>query len=927
MPPATENNSIMEPTVTCQVFYFVAQTLWNLVLLVHRFLLRFSRFSRRFTWAPDPCKVGIAAGKTVLVTTGRQAKSLHTVRALKQVGARVIVTDYEKISSSAVSTSCDDYEVLPDVNNTPVDEWITHFRDVLVRHSVDYVIPASTINEVLVLGLAQDRLSVELPLVRWICPNLEQAIHLDDRTLFSQQCVAFGVPSPDSGILHSAKEIPIISKKFKNGIILKRIESSVNRSEEIVHIKPGQEIPSFIQPTSTDAWQWQRFVRGAEYSIWYICINGQVTFSGCYHSEADLVHFDPAPIPTELDIPLRRLISGLKLSGQYAFDFITEVESDAPYVIECNPRCSSVLETVSQTPMWGEAFFGVDVTHRTVLGSVGFVFHRNCWPWASRKEGYFSLTDPLPLIAAEFLWPLNAISVKAKSFSAYKKIDVNICKIILNGPSPGRGVSFFTDELMKLKIQFLENSIRNVDTVLLDITVPQAVQIAKRAKENGVKVIPFQYGEPTNNYDNAFSKVERMPVADLSNSFFAQFIDGETRAVFGSELSNVVGAFSSLSYRIVTKDDTLRPTAELPLRRRRILHLIGSCVSEFYDGVSLYYGKSCISSIKSLDRFDHVVAYIHINGEWSVEKVVDPQADVDFIKENAPRMAIGAAIEKIGKMKMDVVLPHLFDYDGMTVYRSLFDVLLVPVMGSSGDALALSTNKARTNAIAAAAGVPTPMSEILRAGEVPKNLSAPFIVKPVEEDNSLGVVLVRNNSELDESLKKVLEFDSRVLCEQFIPLGRELRIAVLEKTNGELEMLPAAEYILSEEEPIRCVQNKLNLNSNGKPTSPVKVERRIPAELDEKLKSRLYNAAVKAHSSLGCRDYSIYDVRVNPEGEPFVLESCLYCSFASTSILVLMAEAKGTSIHRLFELSVEQAISRRVLKTNTAQRSGMKLRS
>lgn len=36
-----------------------------------------------------------ARGKTVLVTTGRQVKSLHVVRALKDVGARVVVTDVQ----------------------------------------------------------------------------------------------------------------------------------------------------------------------------------------------------------------------------------------------------------------------------------------------------------------------------------------------------------------------------------------------------------------------------------------------------------------------------------------------------------------------------------------------------------------------------------------------------------------------------------------------------------------------------------------------------------------------------------------------------------------------------------------------------------------------------------------------------------------
>merc|ERR1712178_294766 len=101
--------------------------------------------------------------------------------------------------------------------------------------------------------------------------------------------------------------------------------------------------------------------------------------------------------------------------------------------------------------------------------------------------------------------------------------------------------------------------------------------------------------------------------------------------------------------------------------------------------------------------------------------------------------------------------------------------------------MALSTNKWHTRAIMAAAGVPVAYGELLERpppGEpapVPK-MAPPFIVKPNREDNSQGVRLFRGNKDddLEKFMQEAFQFDSQVICEAFVPLGHELRIAVVE---------------------------------------------------------------------------------------------------------------------------------------------------
>eukprot|EP00419_Tripos_fusus_P032847 CAMPEP_0172777874 /NCGR_PEP_ID=MMETSP1074-20121228/201622_1 /TAXON_ID=2916 /ORGANISM="Ceratium fusus, Strain PA161109" /LENGTH=505 /DNA_ID=CAMNT_0013614803 /DNA_START=1 /DNA_END=1519 /DNA_ORIENTATION=- len=180
--------------------------------------------------------------------------------------------------------------------------------------------------------------------------------------------------------------------------------------------------------------------------------------------------------------------------------------------------------------------------------------------------------------------------------------------------------------------------------------------------------------------------------------------------------------------------------------------------------------------------------------------------------------------------------------------------------------------------------------------------TVPFIVKPAKEDNSIGLSLVKTASidAVSAALTKAFNNDEYVLVEEYIP-GRELRVAVLEveETNGlRLVTMPKIEYIL---EDIRESKHKLGTDSSGKLLTGDKDvaeaikkgkeegERKCPAELTDEVHARVDDLAKKAHKALGCKYYSLYDVRLNPDGMPFMLEACLFCSFSPYSVIVGLA--------------------------------------
>jgi D-alanine-D-alanine ligase len=350
-----------------------------------------------------------------------------------------------------------------------------------------------------------------------------------------------------------------------------------------------------------------------------------------------------------------------------------------------------------------------------------------------------------------------------------------------------------------------------------------------------------------------------------------------------------------------------------------VLHLCGSRATEYYEGVSTYYASQCFESVITQDTYDHMIAMVHRDGSWSF-----PSDFSDEAKNSAKHMNIAEACQKILDSNVAVVNPIMFCLPGMTTYRTLFDALEVPLIGNDGPVMALSTNKAQSRAVVAAAGVRVPEAELLREGDRPK-MVPPFVLKPCNEDNSMGITLFTGDAGqcLDEALKTAFSFDTEILCERFIPLGRELRCAVLEQDDGTLELLPCIEYFLTKEHPIRASNDKLVTDSRGVPTTLTTGNRQCPADVDSVLLSKLKNLCVQSHRALGCRDYSLYDVRIDPDGEPYFLEACLYCSFAPKSVIVAMSAAKGVGQQQVFEMLVNRAMQRKE-KAAQLQLKGLK---
>merc|ERR1719230_2235913 len=195
---------------------------------------------------------------------------------------------------------------------------------------------------------------------------------------------------------------------------------------------------------------------------------------------------------------------------------------------------------------------------------------------------------------------------------------------------------------------------------------------------------------------------------------------------------------------------------------------------------------------------------------------------------------------------------------------------------------------------------------------MPTRVKVPLVVKPCNEDNSRGITLVKKEADLAAAISEAFSFDPRVVVDEYIA-GREVRAAVIEEADGSLTVLPKIEYFLTD---IRTSAHKLQTDQTGKLSSNAIVaakkdgDRQCPADLSPTLHARIDEMVKRAHHVLCCRHYSLYDIRVDANEQPYILEAALFCSFSPLSVIPAMAQHAGREDlkhPKLFESFPERA--------------------
>ncbi len=244
------------------------------------------------------------------------------------------------------------------------------------------------------------------------------------------------------------------------------------------------------------------------------------------------------------------------------------------------------------------------------------------------------------------------------------------------------------------------------------------------------------------------------------------------------------------------------------------------------------------------------------------------------------------------------VIHGTFGEDGQL--QQALENMGIPYTGAGMVSSRTAFDKNLAKAAFVAAGVPTPRAEIIDVSSGPclPSFSAPFVVKPPREGSSVGVHIVRDQTNAAAAIADAAKYGNDILVEEFIE-GIELTVGILDDTA-----LPIVHIIPPE--GVYDMASKYPWLSGAKGSQYI-----CPADLDEATTLAVQAAALAAHRSLGVEIYSRVDILLDSANRPFVLEANTIPGMTETSLLPKAAAAIGISFPELCKTIAEISLKLR----------------
>lgn len=247
----------------------------------------------------------------------------------------------------------------------------------------------------------------------------------------------------------------------------------------------------------------------------------------------------------------------------------------------------------------------------------------------------------------------------------------------------------------------------------------------------------------------------------------------------------------------------------------------------------------------------------------------------------------------------------------------LLNLLDLRYTGSSPSGLLVAGDKTLSKKVLVFHGIKTPQFATVYRGMVDwaGDIEFPLIVKPPQEDASLGITnksIVRDVKELLEKIAELQsEYQQPALAEQFVE-GREFYVGVLGNANA--KALPVIELDFSkfptDRPKIASWAAKWGDEGDAKGAEFEGTESVFPENLPDEWRDRMKKVAVEAFHALRLRDYARVDMRVTDSGEVYVIEVNPNCYLEAKSEFARAAERDGIAYDALIAQIVELANAR-----------------
>ncbi|KPF42417.1 D-alanine--D-alanine ligase [Rhizobium sp. AAP43] len=276
-------------------------------------------------------------------------------------------------------------------------------------------------------------------------------------------------------------------------------------------------------------------------------------------------------------------------------------------------------------------------------------------------------------------------------------------------------------------------------------------------------------------------------------------------------------------------------------------------------------------------------------------------AALETVGYRVSRVDVGRDIGRVlEELRPDVAFNALhgpYGEDG--TIQGVLEYLQIPYTHSGVLASALAMDKRQAKIVAAQAGVPVAEAIVLNRFDIGTvhPMAPPYVVKPVREGSSFGVVIVREDMTHPPQILTSSEwkYGDEVMVERYVA-GHELTCGVMgDKVLGVTEIVPLGHAFYDFD---------AKYAAGGS-------EHVLPAQISPKIYQKIQDLALTAHRALGCRGVSRsdfrYDDRMSEEGDLIWMELNNQPGMTPTSLLPEMAAHAGYEFGEFLRWMVEDA--------------------
>lgn len=213
-----------------------------------------------------------------------------------------------------------------------------------------------------------------------------------------------------------------------------------------------------------------------------------------------------------------------------------------------------------------------------------------------------------------------------------------------------------------------------------------------------------------------------------------------------------------------------------------------------------------------------------------------------------------------------------------------------------------------------------------------EKLAYPVIVKPATTGSSVGIAVCSKREELVEAIDDAIQYDKKILVEEVVENLKEVNIAVMgnyehQKVSEIEEVLSGNKFLTYADKYIGDGKGKLKgakAPMKGTSKGMASANRKLPAELPDKVRKEVEEVAVEAFKTLGSSGNSRIDFLVDEKKNKVYINEI---NSIPGSLAFYLWEAKGIDFSTVLDEMINIGVKdykKRVSKTHSFETNILK---